>query len=133
MSPTKNENQSEVIRVRRARVDSITVYDVTEQELTQLEQGGGGGLYLNLCLALVSVAVSFLIAVTTTSIISNRQFTIFVVVTAIGFLGAIVFGVLWYRCHESVAAVVSAIKGRMPQDETADTEGAGEDAVDKQA
>lgn len=133
MLPTKNENESEVVTVRHARVDSINVYDVTEQELAQLARGGDGGLYLNLCLALVSVAVSFLIAVTTASIISNRQFIIFVVVTAIGFLGAIVFGVLWYRNRESVETVVSAIKRRMPQDETADTEGTAEDAVDKQA
>lgn len=128
---SNSKNQSETIKVRRARVDSITVYEVTEQELAELEQGGGGNLYLNLCLALVSIAVSFLIAVLTTTIASTRQFAVFVIITAIGFLGSLVFGILWARCHQSVSEVVRAVKGRMPKDETADTEDADADAVDK--
>lgn len=124
-------NESDTIKVRRARVDSITVYDVTEQELDQLEKGGSGGIYLNLSLSLLSIAVSFLIAVITTEIKSDRQFTIFVIITSVGFLGAVVLGILWWRCRETVTAVVLSIKRRMPLDETADTEEIGEDAVDK--
>lgn len=124
-------NESDTIKVRRARVDSITVYDVTEQELDQLEKGGSGGIYLNLSLSLLSIAISFLIAVITTEIKSDRQFNIFVIITSVGFLGAVVLGILWWRSRETVTAVVLSIKRRMPLDETADTEEIGEDAVDK--
>jgi len=125
------ENESDTIKVRRARVDSITVYDVTEHELEQLEKGGGGGIYLNLCLSLLSIAISFLIAVITTKIESDRQFSTFVIILTVGFLGSVVLGILWWRCRETVAAVVLSIKRRMPLDETTDTEDASEDAVEK--
>jgi hypothetical protein len=126
-----SQNEADTIKVRRARVDSITVYDVTEQELEQLEKGGGGGIYLNLCLSIFSIAASFLIAVITTKIESDRQFAIFIIITTVGFLGALVLGILWWRCRESVTAVVLSIKRRMPLDETADIEEPGEDAVEK--
>ena len=114
-------------------MDSIVVYDVTDQELKELERGGDGGLYLNVALALASVAISFLIALTSTTITSNRQFTVFVVITIVGFIGAAVLALLWWNCRKSVSQLVKDIKARMPSGDEVDREPPDADAVDKTA
>ena len=61
------ETEHETIPVRRGRVDSIDLYEVTEDELQELERGGEASNYLNFALALSSIAVSFSIALGTTN------------------------------------------------------------------
>lgn len=113
---------TEQIRVNRGRMDSITVYDVTDQELRELERGGDGGLYLNFALSLASIAISFLIALATTTISSDRQFTVFVVIAIVSLVAAAVLLVVWWNCRKSVRQLVTAIKARIHCEEGIDDE-----------
>jgi hypothetical protein len=128
---SNERTEQDTIRVRRGRMDSIVVYDVTDQELKELERGGDGGIYLNVALSLASVAISFVIALTTTTITSDRQFSIFFLVAIVSAIGALILALLWWNCRKSMRALILSIKGRMPLDQVADKDAANEDSVDK--
>lgn len=130
MSQTERQD---TIKVHRGRMDSIIVYDVTDQELQELERGGDGGIYLNFALCLASISASFLIAITTTNIPSDRQFDVFVLVTLASGVGATILGLLWWNCRKSVKTVVHSIKARMPLEPVEDKEASSPDSVDKVA
>lgn len=101
-------------RIVRGRVDSFALYEITDDELTVLEEGSPSSLHLNFSIFCVTVAVSFLIALIT-STVSSRVFTVFVVLTVAGFLlGGFLF-ILWFRARRSIAGVVRRIRGRIPE------------------
>jgi hypothetical protein len=102
------------IRVLRGRVDSLTVYEVTDYELSVLEQGSPSSTYFNFAIALLSVFASFLITLLTTDIKSQRTFDSFLITTIIGFLAGAMLMVLWYRSKSSVSDVLNSIHQRIP-------------------
>lgn len=110
----KNEQySSDHVPINRAKVESIDLYEVTDDELVQLEKGSDGSLFLNLALTLISASVSFFIAISTTTIESDRQYTLFLII-AVGFLiGAAILTLLWWKSREAVASVVQRIRARM--------------------
>jgi hypothetical protein len=122
--------EHETIQVRRGRVDSIDLYEVTEDELQELERGGEANNYLNFALALFSVAISFSIALATTNT-TDRQFYVFLIVIIGTALTALIFGVIWLNNRKIVKELAARIRARMRQDEGVDTE-EDADAVDKE-
>lgn len=113
--PDQNQNES-LIRVRRGEVDSICIYDVTEDELETLEKGSPSSLYLNFSLFLVSAASSFLVSLLFGGELSTNVFIVFVVVTVVGFVVGIVLLVLWYRDFRSSTSVGKRIRNRLKAD-----------------
>ncbi|MEN6371838.1 MAG: hypothetical protein ABFD64_07465 [Armatimonadota bacterium] len=107
-------------RIFRGKVDSLSLYEVTDSELNELERGGPDSLYLNFAILLFSTAVSFLISIITTDIKSMKTYCIFTVVTAVGFVGGIILGILWLRTRTSRALVIHNIRARMPKDNPVD-------------
>lgn len=79
-----------------------------------LERGSPDSLFLNFAVFLLSVAVSFLIAVTTTVIESDRLFTVYIVVTVVGLVTGFVLLAIWYRNRQSVSVIVAKIRSRLP-------------------
>jgi hypothetical protein len=108
------ENLEHQIKIVRGRVDSVSVYEITESELSLLEDGPPSSIYLNFSIFLLSVAISFLISLVTTKIESDRVFTVFVIITAIGFIAGILFLFIWYRSHRSLSDIFLKIKNRIP-------------------
>lgn len=110
---TKDHKQGNLgPEIRRAKVGSICIYEITEDELKMLENGTPNSLYLNFAVALLSVATSFLITLMTTVIADIRIFTIFVVLTAIGFISGIICFILWFNSRRSLSALIEKIKQR---------------------
>lgn len=128
---SKGKSSRDTITVRRGRMDSIDVYDVTDQELEALKRGGDGGIYLNFALAFFSIAVSFIIALETTSITSDRQFFVFALVAAGALLGAVILGLIWVVSRNSTKDIVLIIKSRMSYDQNPDKNESETDAVDR--
>ncbi len=130
----KNEQfPSDHVPINRAKVESIDLYEVTGDELVHLEKGSDGSLFLNLSLFLLSGSLSFFIALSTTTITSDRQFMIFSII-AIGFmLGSIILALLWWRSRESVAAVVKRIRSRMKISSESDDSETSDTATNKEA
>jgi len=110
------------LRIIRGKVDSLSLYEVTDSELNELERGGPDSLFLNLAVFLLSTAVSFLVALLTTDIKSVKTYCTFTVVTAVGFVGGIILGLLWLRTKTSRALVIRNIKARMPKDDPVDSD-----------
>jgi len=109
-------------RIRRGRVDSLSLYEITDNELDTLEKGSPSSLYLNFAICLLSTATSFLIALLT-STITKQIFQVFVIViVVVGYVLGILLLLLWLRSRKSVAGVVKRIKERIPEEETEGSE-----------
>jgi hypothetical protein len=106
------------IRVRRGKVDSLSVYEVTSFELDILEQGHPGSLHLNFAIFLIGVAISFCIALFTTRIESQTALIGFVVVATCSAIIGIFLLALWYRNRKSSPDVIKNIKSRLSDTET---------------
>lgn len=111
--------------IHRVRLDKITIYDITESELEAIERGSPESTLLNLGIAVLSIAVSFSIALATTDIASTKTFCVFVSVTAIGNIAAVALLLVWWRMRGSTHTVAAAIRNRnVPEgvQESGDTE-----------
>jgi hypothetical protein len=69
--------------IHSVRLDKLRIFEISEAELEELERGSPESIFLNLALAVLSIAISFSVSLFTTRIESNRTFIVFVVVTAI--------------------------------------------------
>ena len=115
--PDLNSNDDSaplVPAIHRARLDKLSIFEVSESELETLERGSPDSLFLNLAIFVFSVAISFSIALSTTTITSDRVYNVFVIVTVIGYIAGITFGLLWWRSYKSVKSVVKQIRNRLP-------------------
>lgn len=90
----------------------LTIFSITEAELEALERGSPESVYLNLGIAVMSIAISFSISLATTTIESIKTFCFFVVVAAIGYLAALTFGLLWWQSQTSLRKVAQEIRNR---------------------
>jgi hypothetical protein len=100
--------------VRRARIERLDIYEISEAELQLLERGSPESILLNFAVFLISIAASFLIALLTTEIQSLRMFNVFVIVTVVGFVAGIILLALWARYRRSTSALLRQIRQRMP-------------------
>jgi len=98
--------------IHRVRLDKLTIFEITEAELEALERGSPESLYLNLAIGVSSVAASFSTALATTEIASIRTFSVFVVVTVVGYLAGATFALLWWQSRRSLRSVASDIRNR---------------------
>ena len=103
------------VQVLRGRLQSLSIYEVTVDELTVLEAGPSNGTYLNLAIALLSVSASFLTTLLTVKFESDRRFYVFVLVTLVGFAAGLVLAVVWWRTKSTIDAVLARIRGRVPR------------------
>lgn len=100
--------------IRVGRIGELKVHQVSDEELTRLEQGSSQSLFLNFGIGALSVAASFLIALLTTQIASTRVFDVFVIITGLCFLAGIVLLILWFCTRQPISNLVREIRNRMP-------------------
>ena len=99
--------------IHRVRLDRLRIFEISEAELEALERGSPESTFLNLALVVLSNAISFSIVLATTEIENNRTFIVFVVVTAIGSVAGVTFGVLWLISRRSLKSVSAKIRSRI--------------------
>lgn len=119
------------LRIRWGKVDSLSLYEVTEDELETLSTGGPASLLLNFGLSLLSIALSFLVTLLSTEIKSERTFMVFVLVSIVGFVGAAILLLMWNRNRQSISTIVQRIRRRMPTEMPNDEDAQQADAVDR--
>lgn len=102
--------------IKRARIEQLNIYEVSEDELVQLERGSPESLFLNFAIFFISSALSLLVAILTTTFSSLYVFTTFVVLSTIGFAAGVVLLGLWLWHRRSRAAIFFDIRRRMPPD-----------------
>ena len=110
MGQEDNNTGCNEVKILRGRVDSLSLYEITDTELDILEKGSPNSLYLNFGIFLFPVGLSFLIALLSTDIQSPNTFTVFVVLSVVGILGGFFLIILWLRTKREVTDVVRKIK-----------------------
>lgn len=102
--------------IKRGRVDSLNIFEIREDELNTIEKGSTTSLYLNFSIFLLSIAASFLIALLTSDFKDKLfTFTIFCVVTAVGFAIGIILLVMWFREKDEFKEVIKTIRQRIKE------------------
>ena len=122
MSQTEHTSTDQ-ITVTRGKFDSLSIYEVTDNELEVLEKGSPSSTYLNFSVFLLSIGFSFLITVLTVDVASIKIFTSFVLITITGIILGAVLLVLWYRESDTTSEVIKKIKNRIPNYEILKTNG----------
>lgn len=113
----QNETGQNEPRIVRGRVDSLSLYEITDHELDILEKGSPESFHLNFGIFLLTVGLSFLVTLLSEDIQSNRLFTVFVVLCSVGLLGGSFLIFLWYRMRKELTNVVAKIKKRIAAQE----------------
>ena len=102
--------------IRRARLQRLTIYEVEESELAILERGSLDTIFLNIAVALLSMSVSLSVALLTAEFPSDRAWTVFLVITVVGYVAGVIMLLVWWRSRVSVAACTRNIRQRLPTD-----------------
>ena len=102
--------------IRRARLQRLTIYEVEESELVILERGSLDTIFLNIAVALLSMSVSLSVALLTAEFPSDRAWTVFLVITVVGYVAGVIMLLVWWRSRVSVAACTRNIRQRLPTD-----------------
>ena len=123
MANHENSEPSFLPEIRRVRFERLTIYEVSESELDTLERGSPDSLYLNIAIALLSVAVSLTATLLTATIKSLAIFVVFVVCTVVGYVGGILLLLLWRRTRRSLINCAAAIRNRLPPEGIAKSSG----------
>jgi hypothetical protein len=117
------ENQPKFLpAVRRARIERLDIYEISETELQILERGAPESIFLNFAIFLISISASFLVALLTIEIQSVRVFNVFIVVTVVGFTIGAVLLALWAWYRRSTTTMFAQIRRRMPPEGIPTTE-----------
>lgn len=109
--PVNQEEQSSV-NIIRGSIDSLTFYEVTEDELALLENGPSSSIYLNFAIGLLSICVSLFATIFTVKIDNNITFIVFLVVALVTLITGVGYLVTWFRSHKSFTAIIKRIKAR---------------------
>lgn len=128
MSPDIQNDAQTGPKINVGRVDSITIYEVTESELSTLESGTPTGYLFDLFLCLLTLGISFLVTVTTTEIKSNRLFAVYTILAIGSIIGAAICFCLWLKFRKSTDVLIATIKKRVqppPASQTADPNAKG--------
>lgn len=112
MTNQQNPSNTGEIQIDRARLDSITVYEVTEDELSIIESGAPSSNYLNLSIALLSVFVSFLLTLLTVKIEDDRTFNFFLFIAIATLIVGVVLLIVWLRSNKSSRNIFNKIRAR---------------------
>jgi hypothetical protein len=116
LKPANEKTADEKVKVKRGRMDSVSIYEMSEGELTVLENGSKNSIYLNFSIFLLSTAISFFTALVTADYKGKDVvFTIFVVLTVAGFLGGAFLLLLWLRMSDEFKGTIDKIKKRIKE------------------
>ena len=112
---TTNIETTEAVNpvIKRGKVDSLTLYEVTENELELLENGSPSSLYLNFSIFLLSTSITTLSSLFTCDFKNEMCKTTFIVVTVVGIILGIFLLLLWNRTRTSIKENIKKIKGRV--------------------
>lgn len=119
------------IPVRRHSIAELHVYEVSSEELDQLERAGlHGAEAFGFLIFGFSVGISLTVTLTTVEIRSDRLFESFLIATIIAYVVGVFFGIRWVLERKSSKAVAQRIRSRVGPigDDEAGIEPIGADA-----
>lgn len=111
-------------QIKIGRVESINLYQVKENELETLEKGSEANIDLSFAIFLFSSAFTSIAALVTSGFKSEKVELVFIIFTIGAFIAGSYFTFRWWQSRQSIKAVISAIKDRIPPSATRTTEAA---------
>lgn len=108
------ESETSKVIIKRGSVDSLSLYEVTDHELSILESGSPSSTYMNFSIAFFSIGISFAITLFTVHNLTIYIYSSFLIATLVGLAISVVLGVLWLRTKSSVKAICKKIRDRVP-------------------
>jgi hypothetical protein len=101
-------------KIRRGRVQSVSIYEMSEDELEILESGSKSEALLNLFVSAATTAASFLATLSTVDLTDKPiTRTVFIVIAVVGTFSSIILLVLWLRAKNDRIEVVNRIRNRI--------------------
>lgn len=98
--------------VNRTVIGSYRTYEVLDIELDQLKEGDDGGIILNISIALLSSAISFVVTYTTCDFKSAFVKGVFVALSFAFALFGLLLILMWRKKGKKIQSVYEKIKGR---------------------
>lgn len=111
-----SQSENSEIKIRRGKVDSLDVYEVTKDELELLRQGSPNSIFLNFSIALFSIFISTGLTLFTLEITSTKIFAVYICTLMISFVGGLITLILWYRGENNFNICLKKIENRMTAD-----------------
>ena len=99
--------------IRRARFQTLTIYEVSDGELDTLERGSPDSLYLNFAISLLSSALSIIVALLTTTPATVFVTFAFIAFAIIGILAGAFLLLLWHRSRSTRVDCIKVIRSRL--------------------
>jgi hypothetical protein len=101
-------------KIKRGRVQSVVIYEMSESELETLERGSKSESLLNLFISAATTAASFLATLATLDLTGSPIVrTVFIVITVVGSFSSVILAVLWWRARSDRNDVVNRIRKRL--------------------
>jgi hypothetical protein len=116
-TPPREVVETTPLKVRRARVASVDLYEIKDTELNLLEKGSPSGICLNFAIFLFSIAFTAIGSLCTATFKNSKIEILFTVISVVGSLGGLFLLILWWRTRTSVSATIKEIRNRMPPPE----------------
>ncbi len=116
MRDSNHSTSDQAIRpeIEIAPIEKLTMYMVLDTELKTLERGPRSSIYLNFALPLLSIAITFIVALLITEIPNPKTYVCFVVLASVFSVLGLLLMFLWRRDLRSTSDTVKAIRGRLP-------------------
>ena len=114
--------EKETIEIKRGRLDSLKIYEVSERELNIIENGSSDSIFLNVAIFFLSTAISFFIVLLTVDFFYDDKddliikFIVFLCVALLTFIASIICFIAWRRNKDDVKLTITEIKARMNQE-----------------
>lgn len=103
------------LKVRRGYVDSISIYEIKEEELDTLERGVYTDIQLNFAIFLLSSALTAAATLASANFNSRIWEVVFAFIFIGGLIGAIVLFAIWRSARKPIKRMIEKIRGRIPQ------------------
>lgn len=113
-----SDSEGEKITVKRGKVDSIKIYEVSESELITIEAGAPSSLYLNFTTFFGGVFVSFITVLLTVKfdLDIKKELIVFIVFLlcdiVTGFL-TVIMVIIWMVKRKDLSNIIKRIKERI--------------------
>lgn len=100
--------------IKRGKISSVSVYEITDYELGIFEQGGSSSVALNFCIFLYSISISAFIVLSTVDLSkSDKLYIIYLVVGIIGAILGTYMLINWWKNHKSISDLCGKIRDRI--------------------
>lgn len=107
-----SDNQETSIKINRAKIDSLEVFEVTSDELDHLCSGGPDSTLLNFSIATGSFGMSSFLSLISLDASSDRIYLTFFSITVISILACIVLLRLWWKYRGGRSKIIDRINDR---------------------